>query len=64
MLTDDFAQAVNIGCAALWHANDCWPDFAAAASIARISSSQIVAAGSSTYGWNNDREMGGFFGQP
>ena len=64
MLTDDFAQAVNIGCAALWHANDCWPDFAAAASIARISSQQIISAGSATYGWNEDREMGGFFNQP
>lgn len=25
--TDDFAQAVNIGQIALWHANNCWPDF-------------------------------------
>lgn len=27
-LTDDFAQSVNIGCCALWHANQRWPNFA------------------------------------
>jgi hypothetical protein len=25
-MTDDFAQAVNIGCVALWHASGNWPD--------------------------------------
>lgn len=28
--TDDFAQAVNIGCCALWHMTSSWPDTAAA----------------------------------
>jgi len=64
MLTDDFAQAVNIGCSAIWYVNDAWPNFAAAANIAKISSAQIMAAGSRDYGWSEDREMGGFFNQP
>ncbi len=28
-MTDDFAQATNIGCAALWYMTDGWPDLAA-----------------------------------
>jgi len=64
MLTDDFAQAVNIGCAALWHTNDCWPDFAKAAGIGRVSTQQVQAAGSSGFGWENDPSMGGYFNQP
>jgi hypothetical protein len=27
LLSDDFAQAVNIGCCALWHMNSAWPNF-------------------------------------
>lgn len=27
LLSDDFAQAVNLGCAALWHIHQAWPDF-------------------------------------
>jgi hypothetical protein len=27
LLSDDFAQAVNIGCAVLWHMYNSWPDF-------------------------------------
>jgi hypothetical protein len=64
ILTDDFAQAVNIGCAAIWHANNAWPNYAEAASIGRVTSSQILAAGSSDYGWNEDRGGSGFFNQP
>lgn len=64
MLTDDFAQAVNIGCAAIWHANDSWPNFADAAAIGRISSSQIAATGSRDFGWEEDYTMRGFFNQP
>lgn len=29
--SDDFAQAVNIGCCALWHSTSTWPDFAKSA---------------------------------
>lgn len=64
LMPDDFAQAVNIGCAALWHANECWPNFAAAAKIGRISAAQHEAAGSSSYGWTEDRSQSGYFGQP
>lgn len=65
MLTDDFAQAVNIGCAAIWHANNAWPNYAEAASIGRLSSSQILAAGSGSgdYHWEDD-QRGGFFQMP
>lgn len=53
LLTDDFAQAVNIGCSAIWHSNSCWPDFAAAANIARITIAQEMDAGSANYGWES-----------
>jgi hypothetical protein len=43
LLTDDFAQAVNLGCSALWHINDAWPNFAAIAGVARISE-RVAAA--------------------
>jgi hypothetical protein len=33
-MSDDFAQAVNIGCCALWNMTDSWPDLAAAARFA------------------------------
>ena len=61
MLSDDFAQAVNIGCAALWHINDAWPNYAEAAAIGRISPSQLPHVGSRDYGWEQE---GGFFGRP
>lgn len=61
-LTDDFAQAVNIGCAALWHTFQCWPDFARAAAIGRVSQHQVETAGNADYGWDEDRS--GFFSQP
>lgn len=64
MLSDDFAQSVNIGCAALWHTNDCWPNFAREAKIARITNTILQAAGSSDYGWDEDRTMAGYFGRP
>lgn len=31
--SDDFAQAVNIGCCALWHTTDRWPDLASVAGL-------------------------------
>lgn len=63
-LTDDFAQAVNIGCAGLWYVNDAVPNFAAAAAIGRVTTAQIMAAGSRDYGWEDDRAMAGYLGQP
>lgn len=64
MLSDDFAQSVNIGCAALWHANDCWPNFAKEAKIAQITNTIVQAAGNRDYGWAEDRTMAGFMGMP
>lgn len=63
-LTDDFAQSVNIGCAALWYVNQAWPNFAEAAAVGRVTTGQILSAGSRDYGWTEDRTMAGFFGQP
>lgn len=55
LLSDDFAQAVNIGCSTLWCLNDAWPNFAKAAGIARITEAQIQAIGNSAYGWDEDQ---------
>jgi hypothetical protein len=57
-LPDDFAHAVNIGCAALWHMFG-WPNYAEAAAIAKISQAQIAAAGSASFGWDEDPMMKG-----
>lgn len=50
-MTDDFAHAVNLGCVALWHANEAWPNFADAAKIVRLSGPLLRAVGSDDYGW-------------
>lgn len=62
-LSDDFAQAVNIGCAGLWHTNQAWPNFADAAAVGRLTSTQVLAAGSRDYGWNEDTASR-FMGMP
>jgi hypothetical protein len=31
--TDDFAHSINLGCAALWHSNNAWPNFAQLAAL-------------------------------
>lgn len=54
LLTDDFAQAVNIGCAALWHINDAWPNFAAIAGVARISERVAAAEQIADDDWADD----------
>jgi hypothetical protein len=64
MRTDDFAHSVNLGAVALWHANSAWPNFAEAANIGRITSSQIMALGNCDFGWEQDPEMRAFFNQP
>ena len=40
LLSDDFAQAVNLGCSALWHINDAWPNFAELAGLGRLTAQQ------------------------
>lgn len=42
LLTDDFAQAVNLGAAALWHINDAWPNFAALAGVMALAQQQVA----------------------
>ena len=64
LLPDDFAQAVNIGCCALWHANQCWPNFAAAANVARITAAAVRTAGNAEFGWDEDQTMRGFMNNP
>lgn len=39
LLSDDFAQAVNIGAAALWHITKSWPNFASIAGVQRAAAS-------------------------
>lgn len=63
-LSDDFAHSVNIGCAAIWHQNQAWPNFAAAAKTGRINMSIAQAAGSGSFGWKEDSTMAGYFNQP
>lgn len=53
LLSDDFAQAVNIGAACLWHAAQAWPNFAQLAGMATLSSAQ-VAAETPTDDWADD----------
>ena len=62
LLTDDFAQAVNLGCAALWHINDAWPNFAAIAGVARISAQVAAAERIDDDDWADDAIGNNFFG--
>jgi hypothetical protein len=61
LLTDDFAQAVNLGCAALWHINDAWPNFAAIAGVARISERVAAAERVDDDDWADDAIGSSFF---
>jgi hypothetical protein len=65
MLTDDFAQAVNIGCASLWNLSGSWPNFAAVAGMSkyRVTSDQLAATGYADYGWDEDMTER-YFGMP
>lgn len=60
LLTDDFAQAVNIGAAALWHVNDAWPNFAALAGLGRVSE-RFAAAETPVEDWADDELRGQYF---
>jgi len=54
MLTDDFAQAVNIGCAALWHMNRAWPDFSDAIQHMRLNDIQYEEMGDYDTVWTDE----------
>jgi hypothetical protein len=65
--TDDFAQSVNMGCAALWHSTQ-WPDFAQLAELPMaqpLDQAQVNAAGNAFTEWSDeDFAEGGFLGTP
>jgi hypothetical protein len=61
--TDDFAQAVNLGCATLWHANDAWPNFTIDSEY-RLTPQQVRRAGNAEHGWTRDDEDHGYFRTP
>lgn len=64
MFKDDFAQAVNIGCCALWHSTGTWPNIAQIAHL-QISAEQLRAASPpSDKTWNNEGPMGGYLNHP
>lgn len=45
LLSDDFAQAVNLGCCALWHMNNAWPNFSAIEARWRIDQETMNSVG-------------------
>lgn len=53
-LTDDFAQAVNMGCCALWHMTGKWPNFALAEQY-KISQDALDAASPLEPDWEGIR---------
>lgn len=64
MFPDDFAQAVNLGCAALWHVNGEWPDFAHLSKTVNMRQRTLRAAGHAGYGWDEDAGRRGFLDVP
>lgn len=62
MLSDDFAQAVNIGCCAIWHITGSWPNFAQAAAVGQISLAGLQAYDGPS--WDDQRGTSNLFGMP
>lgn len=61
LLTDDFAQAVNIGAAALWHVNDAWPNFAVLAGVMSMAQQQVAKEVVPDDDWADDPISGRYF---
>lgn len=61
LLTDDFAQAVNIGAAACWHITDSWPNFAQLAGISRAAQQSVA---SQQANWDSGDMDDRFFNMP
>lgn len=59
LLTDDFAQAVNIGAAAAWHITQSWPNFAQLAGVAQATK---IVAQTEAADWGDDDASSRFFG--
>lgn len=62
LLSDDFAQAVNLGAAAIWHINNAWPNFAEIAGLGAISSRVAAIEQTENIDWEDDRMSSRFFG--
>lgn len=62
LLTDDFAQAVNLGCAAAWHVNNAWPNFAEIAGVARFNDNRVRAEMPMDDDWADDAIGNSYFG--
>jgi hypothetical protein len=58
LLTDDFAQAVNIGAAAAWHITQSWPNFAQLAGVAQATK---IVAQTEAADWGDDDAGSRFF---
>ncbi len=56
-LPDDFAQAVNLGCLALWHAANAWPKDVYSLVSLRQSAEEVIAANPQNP-WNEEGENG------
>jgi len=50
-LSDDFAQAVNLGCLALWHVTGNWPNFSSIAQA--VSQQDLMNFGDRDHGWDD-----------
>lgn len=65
LLSDDFAQAVNLGCCALWHMHSAWPDFSQLGSKWQVDQQTMDAIGpidSSPWDkYEDDSSFGGYF---
>lgn len=62
-MPDDFAQTVNMGACALWHATQSWPNLSILANM-QLTQEQLLATGASTdKTWHND-VMGGYLNRP
>jgi hypothetical protein len=62
LMTDDFAQAVNLGAAALWHINDAWPNFATLAGVMATTQQQAARQLVVDDDWADDEIGNRFFG--
>ena len=63
MFKDDFAQAVNIGCCALWHATRTWPNLNDL-TVNLLTQDQLRAASPPIDQIWAGKDMGGFMGMP
>lgn len=60
--SDDFAQAVNIGCCSLWQTMDSWPRFNDTRYV--LNAQQTAAMGTFDDPIDHNENMGGYFNRP